>query len=167
MTESITCALIFKNYQSRRMLRPVERVSSKVGSGDICKTCRCNPNKKGHTIEECIEFKNGVRHLLDMDNIANSWGDDVIIACVEPKLDILVISKTKFYRCFFTRFKKTMLEVYSEFVRNRVFTPIYKDVEMSYSLGFEVQNPCPITGLLIIALKIALRSATTWNISSI
>ena len=51
-----------------------------MASGDLHKTNECHPKWKGHTIEECIEFKNVVCRLLDMDSTTNSWGDGIIIA---------------------------------------------------------------------------------------
>lgn len=60
------------------MLRPVEKESSQVESGDIRKTCEFHPNKKGHTIEKCTYFKKVVHRLLDMGSIANSWGECII-----------------------------------------------------------------------------------------
>ena len=87
-------------------MRPVERAFSQVVSGEVHKNYKCHPNQKGHTIGECIEFKNVVCYLLYMDSIANSWGDGIVIACDEPRLDIPVIKTTKFFRCPFTPFKK-------------------------------------------------------------
>ena len=60
-------------------------------------------------MEGCIEFKNVVRRLLDIDNTANIWGDSIIIACDEPQLNIQVIEETIFYRCSFTPFKKKII----------------------------------------------------------
>lgn len=71
----ILCALIFKHYWSRHMLGPVERASSQEASVDLRKKCECHPNQKGHMIEECIEFKNEVRHLFSMDSITNTLGN--------------------------------------------------------------------------------------------
>ena len=48
-----------------------------------------------------------------------------------------------FYSCSFTPFKKTMLEVYLEFVQNGAFNPFYKEVEALYSLWFEARKRCP------------------------
>ena len=36
-----------------------------------------------------------------------------------------------------------MLDVYSEIVRNGLFTPFYKDVHVLYSLWFDVRKCCP------------------------
>ena len=153
---AISCALIFKHYWSSIMFRPVERESFQVGSEDLRKTCECHPNEKRHTIEECIEFKNAVRYLLDMDNIANSLSEGIIITCDEPQLDIMVTEKTIFYRCSFMSFKKTMLAVYSELVQNRVFTPFYKDVDVLYSLWFEVWKCFPYHNAAGHSIKMCL-----------
>ena len=140
---AILCALIFEHYQSMHMLRPLKRSSSQVGSGYLRKTCECHHNKKGHTIEECIEFENEVRRLLDMENTAKSWGESIIIAYDELQLNITVTEKYILYQFSFTPFKKTMLKVYSKLIRNGVFTPFYKDVDVLYSLWFEVQRSFP------------------------
>ena len=98
------------------MLGPVEKASFQVGSGDLNKTSERHPKKKGHTIEECIEFKNAVPRLFIMDSIMNTWDDGVILACDESRLHIPVTEKIIFYRCSFTPFKTTMMEIYSELV---------------------------------------------------
>lgn len=72
------------------MWRPVARESSQVGLGDLLKTFECHRNYKGNTIEEWIVFKNVVRHLLDMVDTKNIWGEGAIIVCDEPRIDIPV-----------------------------------------------------------------------------
>ena len=46
-------------------------------------------------------FMNASCRLLDMDDAANSWGDNIIIACDEPQLDIPVTQKITLYRFSF------------------------------------------------------------------
>ena len=130
----------FRAFLSKCLLRPVERASSQVGSGDLHKTCESHPNQKGHTIEECIEFKNAVCHLIDMDITPNIRDDSIIIACDELRIDIPVTERIIFYHCLFTSIKKTMLEIYSELAQNVVFTHFYKGMDMPYSLWYEVQK---------------------------
>ena len=115
------------------MLEPVERAYPQVGSRDRHKTCECHSNKKGLTIEECIEFKNVVCHLFSIDSTPNTWGDGVLHARDEPRLDISVTEKIIFYRWSFTPFKITMIEIYSELAQNGVFTYFYRGMDMLYS----------------------------------
>lgn len=70
-----------------------------------------------------MKYKNAVRYLLDKDSIANSSGNNIIIACDNQRIDIPITEMTKFYRFSFMPLKKPMVEVYSELVRNEVFTP--------------------------------------------
>ena len=65
--------------------------------GDLRKTGECLPREKGQKIEKCIGYKNAVRYLFTMDSTPNTWCDDVILACDEPRLDIPVTEGTKFF----------------------------------------------------------------------
>ena len=69
-----------------------------------------------------------------MESTPNTWGDGIVLACDEPRLDIPVTEDTIFYRFSFTTFKKIMREVYSELVQNGVFTHFYGGLEVSHSI---------------------------------
>ena len=62
-----------------------------------------------------------VYYLFDTYIVMNRWDDDIIIMCDEPRLDIPITDKTDFYLCSFTPFKKTILEVYLQFVQKIIF----------------------------------------------
>lgn len=71
--EVILCAFFYKLFRAERMMKTNERELSIIGSEDICKTYKCHPNQKWHTIEKCVEFKNVVRYLFDIDSVTNMW----------------------------------------------------------------------------------------------
>ena len=78
-----------------------------------------------------------------MNSNSNTWGDGILLACHEQRLDIPVTEKTIFYRCSFMPFKKMMIEIYSELVQNGVFTHFYRGMDMMYSLQYEILKCCP------------------------
>jgi len=139
----ISCALVFEHYRSKGLLRPVKKTSPQVGLRDLHKTCECHSTEKGHTIDECIGLKNAVRYLFSMDSTPNTWGDDVNLACDEPRLDIPVTERIRFFHCSFTPFKKTMREIYLDLVQNGFFTHYYKNMDMQYSIQHEIRKCCP------------------------
>ena len=98
------------------MIKLIERTTSQVRYGDVCKTCACHRNQKGLTIEEYVELKTLVHYMLDIERVTKRWGDNVVIACDEPRLDIPVIEKIEFYHFSFTPFRNTVLEVYLQLV---------------------------------------------------
>lgn len=86
------------------------------GIKDFRKSCECHSSQKVNMIEECIEFKNVICRLFNMESIPNSWGNNVLLVSDEPLYDIPVIERTRFFQCSFMTFRKTMMEIYSKLV---------------------------------------------------
>uniref|UniRef100_M1DLV4 Uncharacterized protein n=1 Tax=Solanum tuberosum TaxID=4113 RepID=M1DLV4_SOLTU len=65
----IPCALIYKRLLAKRILKPLRGMTSEVEPGDVRKICAYHPDRKRHTVEECVELKTTIRNLIKIGRI--------------------------------------------------------------------------------------------------
>ncbi|KAH0709407.1 hypothetical protein KY284_010834 [Solanum tuberosum] len=125
------------------MLKHLEGTTFGYGHESSQKMCAYHPNQKGHTIEECVELKATIRNLINVGKIPYMWGENTILTCDQPEPSMPVTEHTLFYCHYFMRFKKTLLEIYSQLVQKGVLASIRKDDEGIDPVGIEIWKPCP------------------------
>ncbi|KAH0755082.1 hypothetical protein KY290_025352 [Solanum tuberosum] len=139
----VPCALIYEQLKASHMLKPLEGTTFEFGYESSQKTCAYHPNKKGHTIEECVELKAAIRNLINVGENLYMWGGNIVLTCDQPEPSMPVTEHTLFYCHYFTPFKKALLYIYSLLVRKGILASIRKDDEAIDPVGIEIWNPCP------------------------
>ncbi|KAH0706406.1 hypothetical protein KY285_010908 [Solanum tuberosum] len=134
----VLCAPIYEHLKASRMLKPLEGTTFGFGHESSQKTFAYHPNQRRHTIEECVELKAAIRDLINVGKIPYIWGENTVLACDQPEPSMPVTEHTLFYCHYFTPFKKTLLDIYSQLIQKGVLASIRKDDEEINPVGIEI-----------------------------
>jgi len=148
----VSCALIYKHLKALGILKPLEGTISRVEHENVHKTCAYHIDKKGHTINECVELKTAIRDLTNSGKISRLLGHYTHLTCGQPEPDMPVTEHTLFHCYYFRPFEDPRRTIYYKLVRGGILRPTKKKVGMVSAFGGEIFESFPYHGTGITTL---------------